>query len=236
MVIALLFVHFSNIFEGFFCRKLFNLPVFLGFLGKSVEDLSKAVTDLLVRQKQVTVGMPPHHEVIVSGGAALKSRDLMHLIHNAYCGDESMTVLTQELLVYLSMFIQTEPELYHGMLRLRIGLIIQVMVSEMARCLKFKDDDDAADELMTLSPYEMRNLLHHIMSGREFRIKPAQKVPNQHCQSCYNIISENDRVSKVKIFILSLIEVIIMFIYFQLEENRCQCKFDFAPSSSIFAF
>jgi hypothetical protein len=28
-------------------------------------------------------------------------------------------------------------------LRLRIGLIIQVMVSEMARCLKIKDEDDA---------------------------------------------------------------------------------------------
>ena len=54
-----------------------------------------------------------------------------------------MTMLTQELLVYMSMFIQTEPELFHGMLRLRIGLIIQVMVSEMSRCLKIKDDDDA---------------------------------------------------------------------------------------------
>ena len=32
-------------------------------------------------------------------------------------GDESMTMLTQELLVYMSMFIQTEPELFHGMLR-----------------------------------------------------------------------------------------------------------------------
>lgn len=30
-----------------------------GMLGKRVEDLAKAVTDLLVRQKQVTVGMPP---------------------------------------------------------------------------------------------------------------------------------------------------------------------------------
>lgn len=39
-----------------------------GFLGKRVEDLSKAVTDLLVRQKQVTVGLPPSNEVIVSGG------------------------------------------------------------------------------------------------------------------------------------------------------------------------
>ena len=64
-----------------------NFPLFfLGFLGKSVEDLSKAVTDLLVRQKQVTVGMPPHNEVIVSGGVALKSKDLICTIHSAFKG------------------------------------------------------------------------------------------------------------------------------------------------------
>ena len=65
------------------CKFFYFVP---GFLGKSVEDLSKAVTDLLVRQKQVTVGMPPHNEVIVSGGVALKSNDLICTIHNAFKG------------------------------------------------------------------------------------------------------------------------------------------------------
>ena len=63
-----------------------HLVFILGFLGKRVEDLSKAVTDLLVRQKQVTVGLPPDSEVIVSGGAALKSRDLIYIILNAMRG------------------------------------------------------------------------------------------------------------------------------------------------------
>ena len=70
------------------------------------------------------------------------------------------------------------------MLRLRLGLIIQVMVSEMARCLKINDNEEASDELMSLSPYEMRNLLHHIMSGREFSISAAN-------QTGYNIVSES---------------------------------------------
>lgn len=35
-------------------------------------------------------------------------------------------MLTQELMVYLAMFIRTEPQLFHEMLRLRVGLIIQV--------------------------------------------------------------------------------------------------------------
>ena len=75
-------------------------------------------------------------------------------------------------------------EIFFRMLRLRLGLIIQVMVSEMARCLKINDNEEASDELMSLSPYEMRNLLHHIMSGREFSISAAN-------QTGYNIISES---------------------------------------------
>ena len=76
--------------------------------------------------------MPPHNEVILSGGKLI-SLDLRDIIHNAYKGDESTAMLSQEILVYLAMFIQTEPKLFHGMLRLRIGLIIQVMATELAK-------------------------------------------------------------------------------------------------------
>ncbi|XP_042227073.1 probable phosphorylase b kinase regulatory subunit alpha isoform X4 [Homarus americanus] len=138
-----------------------------GMLGKRVEDLAKAVTDLLVRQKQVTVGLPPHNEVTIT--APLPSSELRVLIHQAYGADECTAMLTQELLVYLAMFIRTEPSLFHEMLRLRVGLIIQVMASELARTIKCAADV-ASDHLLNLSPFEMKNLLHHIMSGKEFNI------------------------------------------------------------------
>jgi len=98
-------------------------------LGKRVEDLAKAVTDLLVRQKQVTVGMPPHQEKTITG--PLPEVELRQIIHQVYGDDESTAMLTQELLVYLAMFIRTEPQLFLEMLRLRIGLIIQVIVQSM---------------------------------------------------------------------------------------------------------
>lgn len=47
----------------------------------------------------------------------------------AYGDDESTAMLTQELMVYLAMFIRTEPQLFIEMLRLRVGLIIQVCYS-----------------------------------------------------------------------------------------------------------
>ena len=42
----------------------------------------------------------------------------------------------QEILIYLAMFIRTEPKLFNEMLRMRVGLIIQVMASELSRTFK----------------------------------------------------------------------------------------------------
>ncbi|ODN06538.1 putative phosphorylase b kinase regulatory subunit alpha [Orchesella cincta] len=161
-----------------------------GMLGKRVEDLAKAVTDLLVRQKQVTVGMPPNHEKTITG--PLPEIELRQLIHSAYGDDESTAMLTQELLVYLAMFIRTEPHLFLEMLRLRVGLIIQVMATELARTLKC-GGDDASECLLNLSPFEMKNLLYHIMSGKEF----AQKSGYSYSHSV--ITTASTKVSKAHI-------------------------------------
>ena len=51
-------------------------------------------------------------------------------------------------------------------------------------------EEDASEELINLSPFEMRNLLHHIMSGREFGVQAAK--------SGFSIVSDQTVVSKVR--------------------------------------
>ncbi|XP_065172771.1 probable phosphorylase b kinase regulatory subunit alpha, partial [Atheta coriaria] len=158
-----------------------------GMLGKRVEDLAKAVTDLLVRQKQITVGMPPNNEHTIS--APLPESELRSLIREAYGEDDSTAMLTHELLVYLAMFIRTEPQLFREMLRLRVGLIIQVMATELSRTLVC-DGEDASEHLLNLSPFEMKNLLHHILSGKEFAISSVGR-------GNFSIVSsKSSRISK----------------------------------------
>lgn len=41
----------------------------------------------------------------------------------------------QEIMVYLAMYIRTQPALFAEMFRLRVGLIIQVMAMELAQSL-----------------------------------------------------------------------------------------------------
>lgn len=131
--------------------------------------------------------MPPNNEFTIT--APLPEAELRQLIHEAYGDDESTAMLTQELLVYLAMFIRTEPQLFLEMLRLRVGLIIQVMAKELSRTLVC-DGEQASEYLLNLSPFEMKNLLHHIMSGKEFAVSSVAR-------GNFSIVSQkSSRVSK----------------------------------------
>lgn len=84
----------KNLYDKACGQKLWGLVRHsAGMLGKRVEDLAKAVTDLIVRQKQVTVGMPPKEEVTITG--PLPENELRLIIHQTYGDDESTAMLTQ---------------------------------------------------------------------------------------------------------------------------------------------
>lgn len=51
----------------------------------------------------------------------------------------------QEIMVYLAMYVRAQPSLFLEMLRLRIGLIIQVMATELARSLNCSGVKNAQD-------------------------------------------------------------------------------------------
>lgn len=63
------------------------------------------------------------------------SKELLNKISDVCEEDHAAVALTQEILVYLGMFIRSEPELFTDMLRLRVGLIRNVMVSELSRTM-----------------------------------------------------------------------------------------------------
>ena len=96
-----------------------------GLLSKKIPNLALSFAVLIVQQKHVTMGLSPHQEANFSHHlGATELCDMMYSVHQA---DISSAVLTHELLSYLAMFIRTEPNLFHGMIRIRVGLIIQVL-------------------------------------------------------------------------------------------------------------
>uniref|UniRef100_A0A673AY53 Phosphorylase b kinase regulatory subunit n=1 Tax=Sphaeramia orbicularis TaxID=375764 RepID=A0A673AY53_9TELE len=140
-----------------------------GMLKKKVEELDSACSDLLAHQKHLTVGLPPEpREKTIT--APIPPDQLAALIDEASDNNISIAILTQEIMVYLAMSIRTQPGLFSEMFRLRIGLIIQVMATELAQSLNCSGEE-ATESLMSLSPSELKNLLHHILSGKEFGVQ-----------------------------------------------------------------
>ncbi|XP_054603435.2 phosphorylase b kinase regulatory subunit alpha, skeletal muscle isoform isoform X6 [Nothobranchius furzeri] len=140
-----------------------------GMLKKKVEELDSACSDLLAHQKHLTVGLPPEpREKTIT--APIPPDQLSALIDEASDNNISVAILTQEIMVYLAMSIRTQPGLFSEMFRLRIGLIIQVMATELAQSLNCSGEE-ATESLMSLSPSELKNLLHHILSGKEFVVQ-----------------------------------------------------------------
>ncbi|TFJ97515.1 zymogen granule membrane protein 16 [Platysternon megacephalum] len=142
-----------------------------GILKKKVEALDEACTDLLSHQKHLTVGLPPEpREKTIS--APVPYEELTRLIDEASEKNMSVSILTQEIMVYLAMYMRTQPALFAEMFRLRIGLIIQVMATELAHSLHCSAEE-ATESLMNLSPSDMKSLLHHILSGKEFGVEKS---------------------------------------------------------------
>uniref|UniRef100_A0A8C2WD08 Phosphorylase b kinase regulatory subunit n=1 Tax=Cyclopterus lumpus TaxID=8103 RepID=A0A8C2WD08_CYCLU len=151
------------------CKEWGLIRYISGILRKRVEVLAEACTDLISHHKQLTVGLPPEpRERVIT--VPLPPEELNTLIYEASGQDISVAVLTQEIMVYLAMYVRSQPALFGDMLRLRIGLIMQVMATELARSLHCSGEE-ASESLMSLSPFGMKNLLHHILSGKEFGVE-----------------------------------------------------------------
>uniref|UniRef100_A0A8C1V8L9 Phosphorylase b kinase regulatory subunit n=1 Tax=Cyprinus carpio TaxID=7962 RepID=A0A8C1V8L9_CYPCA len=165
------------------CKEWGLIRYISGILKKRVEVLS--CTDLISHHKQLTVGLPPEpREKVIT--VPLPPEELISLIYEASGQDISIAVLTQEIMVYLAMYVRSQPSLFGDMLRLRIGLIMQVMATELARSLHCSGEE-ASESLMSLSPFDMKNLLHHILSGKEFGVERSSEYQSTPAISIHEL-------------------------------------------------
>ncbi|XP_072914465.1 phosphorylase b kinase regulatory subunit alpha, skeletal muscle isoform isoform X3 [Hemitrygon akajei] len=179
-----------------------------GMLHKKVEELDEACTTLLSNQKHLTVGLPPEpRERTIS--APLPSAELIKLIEEASEHNNALFILTQEVMVYLAMYARTEPNLFAEMFRLRVGLIIQVMATEMGNSLKCSGEA-ATESLMSMRPSDLKILLHHVLSGKEFSVEENVDLSTRKYISIHDMDhtgatkSERAGISKLKLEMMQM--------------------------------
>ncbi|MBW4478119.1 MAG: glycoside hydrolase family 15 protein [Tolypothrix brevis GSE-NOS-MK-07-07A] len=123
--------------------------------------LSDVVTSILVRGKQIAVGKAYSEASLIT--VPLSHKEIVEKINHFCREDISDRVLTQEILIYLSLLIKSEPELFKGLLTLRVGYYILLLTSEIAGEMHITQDE-AYEKLMELSPFEVKMRLQKVLA------------------------------------------------------------------------
>ena len=132
-------------------------------LEKADFGLADAVTDILVRQKQITVGKAYFEDALITH--PLLPAEIVAKIRRFAGEDLRETVLTQEILVFLGLLLKSEPELFSDLLTLRVGYFILLITTELADELEMRQDE-AHEVLMAQSPSEIQNRLRRVLQAR----------------------------------------------------------------------
>ncbi|KAK7912767.1 hypothetical protein WMY93_012978 [Mugilogobius chulae] len=152
-----------------------------GMLRKRVEVLAEACTDLISHHKQLTVGLPPEPREKSSLCRSLQKNSAISFMKPV---DRTLASLFSLRRSWCTWHVRAlSARSVWDMLRLRIGLIMQVMATELARSLHCSGEE-ASESLMSLSPYGMKSLLHHILSGKSLEWNAA--VVSFHFVETYN--------------------------------------------------
>ncbi|XP_071065284.1 phosphorylase b kinase regulatory subunit beta isoform X6 [Dasypus novemcinctus] len=132
------------------------------FTQKFSSSIAPHITTLLVHGKQVTLGAFGHEEEVISN--PLSPSVIKNIIYyKCNTHDEREAVIQQELVIHIGWIISNNPELFSGMLKIRIGWIIHAMEYE----LQIRGGDKPAIDLYRLSPSEVKQLLLDILQPQQ---------------------------------------------------------------------
>ncbi|XP_069029545.1 phosphorylase b kinase regulatory subunit beta isoform X1 [Embiotoca jacksoni] len=141
-------------------RKLWSVVrLAASLLTKLVDSLAPSITSVLVHGKQVTLGLFGHEEEVISNPL---SPGVIQGIIFSKCsphGGEREAVLQQELVIHIGWIISNNPELFSGMLKIRVGWIVQAMKHE----LKIRAGDMLSQDIYQLSPSDIKQLLLDVL-------------------------------------------------------------------------
>lgn len=127
-------------------------------LGKLVDSLAPSITSMLVRGKQMTVGVFGHEEEVLD--KPISPNELKNILYSKCLPyDVCQAVLQQELILAIGKLIATSPELFDGILKIRIGWFVRAMQVEL---LMEKEEDRR--ELSSLSPHQVKCLVWSVLT------------------------------------------------------------------------
>jgi len=148
-----------------------------GSIGLVHPRLEDALTDLLVRQRQVVVGRNYTNDSLISqpqGSLAIAA-----MIRRFGGEDGREWMLQQELLLALDGLARLEPGLLAGSLTLQLGQLLLLLTSELAAEADLSSGD-AFEALCALPPHQIRRRLRAVIADVEHARAALQRKEQLH--------------------------------------------------------
>ncbi|XP_042186772.1 phosphorylase b kinase regulatory subunit beta-like isoform X4 [Oncorhynchus tshawytscha] len=127
---------------------------------KFASSIAPHITTLVVHGKQVTLGLFGHEEEVISNPL---SPGVIKGILYSKCSGEREAVLQQELVIHIGWIISNTPELFSGMLKIRVGWIVQAMKHELA----IRAGDMPPQDIYQMSPSDVKQLLLDVLQPQQ---------------------------------------------------------------------
>uniref|UniRef100_A0A8C7DGN7 Phosphorylase b kinase regulatory subunit n=1 Tax=Oncorhynchus kisutch TaxID=8019 RepID=A0A8C7DGN7_ONCKI len=149
-------------------RKLWGVVrIAASVITKLVDSIAPSITSVLVHGKQVTLGLFGHEEEVISNPL---SPGVIKGILYSKCYGEREAVLQQELVIHIGWIISNTPELFSGMLKIRVGWVVA-----MKHELEIRAGDMSPQDIYQMSPSDVKQLLLDVLQ------------PQQHGRSWINM-------------------------------------------------
>ena len=148
-----------------------------GAMGLVHPQLEDALTDLLVRQKQVVVGRNYTNESLITQPQG--SRTIAAMIRRFGGEDGREWMLQQELLLALDGLARLEPNLLSGSLTLQLGQLLLLLTGELAAEANL-NPIEAYDQLCSEAPHVIRRRLRAVLADVEHAQASLQRKEQLH--------------------------------------------------------
>jgi phosphorylase kinase alpha/beta subunit len=128
-----------------------------------VDSISPFITTVLVNGKQITVGVIGQSETVFD--KPMTPSEIQNVMYDTVQPyDVIQAVLQQEVVLYCGRLIATNPDIFRGILKIRVGWVLEAM----RLYLNIMGDEGA--DIDSLSPYQVRQLLQKVVTVSQWAV------------------------------------------------------------------
>ncbi|RZF33916.1 hypothetical protein LSTR_LSTR012258 [Laodelphax striatellus] len=126
-------------------------------LHHTVDSISPFITTVLVNGKQLSVGVVGREETVFD--KPMTPAEIQSAFYKRIQPyDKIQAVLQQEIVLYCGRLIATNPDMFKGILKIRVGWVLEAMK------IYLEMNGREAISLANHSPYQVRKLLYKVLS------------------------------------------------------------------------